>query len=345
MTTLPKTQKGNDSVLVFIDKFTKMVHLAPCKKTVTAEQSSELLMDHVIKLHGVPQTLVFDRDPRFTGSYWRSFCKARNFRPAFSTAAHPQTAGQTERSNKVFAEVLKACLATDVQGWVMLLPYVEFSISNCMQHSTKISPFFLAYGRHPRTPASHPADWSDLPMSSLVTAFNCIHEAMEMAKSNMRSAQDRQAHYANKGIQEHSFAADQFVLLSSKNIKQVGENKRKLFPGPFMITNMIGKNAARLDLPDWSIHPVFYVSLLRPYKGTCPADKNEIYYNHSLEAGNPVPIVKAIVAHKVRKRLGTQHLVQWAETPFSNHSCVSPECLSHTMIQDYWKSEQKAASR
>ena len=347
MTALPTTRKGNDSVLVFVDRFTKMVHLAPCKKTVTAEQSCALLMDHVIKLHGVPQTLVSDRDPRFTGSYWRSFCKARNIHLAFSTAAHPQTDGQTERSNKVVAEVLRACLASDVKGWEMLLPYVEFSINNCVQHSTKFSPFFLAYGLHPRTPVSTPADWSDLPLPSLVTAFDCIHEAVAMAKSNLRSAQDRQAYYANKGRKEHSFAAGQCVLLNSKNIRQVGKNKRKLFPkflGPFMITEMIGKNAARQDLPsDWSIHPVFHVSLLRPYKGSPPADKKDIYTDLQLVNGEPVShTVLHIKSHKVSKRLGTQYLVQWAESP--QESYVSPECLPHDMLQAYWTAQDLAAS-
>jgi hypothetical protein len=222
----------------------------------------------------------------------------------------------------------------------MLLPYVEFSINNCVQHSTKFSPFFLAYGLHPRTPSSLPSDWSDLPVPSLVSAFESIHQAIELASTNMRSAQDRQAFYANKGRKEHSFTTNQLVLLSSKNIKQVGKNKRKLFPkylGPFEIIRMVGKNAAQLKLPsNWSIHPVFHVSLLRPYKGPLCSEADDLYSNLTLKDSEPVHTVKSIVSHKTTKRLGIQYLVQWAETPFSNHSYVSPECLDRSMIKAYW---------
>jgi hypothetical protein len=79
---------------------------------------------------------------------------------------------------------------------------------------------------------------------------------------------------------------------------------------------MIGANAARLELPsDWSIHNVFHVSLLRVYKGSAPPDKDEIYKNLKITGGTPVYTPKSIVSHKVSKKLGTQYLIQWAETP------------------------------
>jgi hypothetical protein len=122
VTALPRNVRGNDSVLVMIDKFTKLVHIAACKKKINAEHTIDLLNNCIIKLHGVPKVLISDRDSRFTGSVWRAFCAARNIDLRMSSAHHPQTDGQTERSNKVIEEVLRASLIADVKGWEKLLP-------------------------------------------------------------------------------------------------------------------------------------------------------------------------------------------------------------------------------
>jgi hypothetical protein len=131
------------------------------------------------------------------------------------------------------------------------------------------------------------------------------------------------------------------VLLSSKNISVKGKNKRKLFPkylGPFKITNMVGLNAAQLDLPTrWSIHDVFHVSLLRPYKGTCPDDKDTLYGSLRITGGTPDYTPKSIVDHRKSKSKGIQYLVQWVETPYANHAYLSPEDLPSEMIAKYWK--------
>ena len=264
VTALPRTKAGNDAVLVFVDKFTKMVHIAACKKKCSTEQTAALLTDTIIKLHGVPKVLVSDRDTRFTSKYWQAFCKARNIKTSMSTAYHPQSDGQTERANRVIEEVLRASLVADMTGWETLLPYVEFSINNCVQASTKFSPFFLAYGLHPRVPVTPSDDWSSCPLPTLSSSFDKIADAVAQAKLNMQAAQERQSHYANKDRKYHTFESGQMALLSSKNIIITGKNKRKLFPkflGPFLITEMVGKNAARLELPtDWGLHDVFHVS-------------------------------------------------------------------------------------
>ena len=130
ITRLPRTKKGHDAILVFVDKLTKMVHLAPCKTSCDAPQTAELLLKHVISQHGVPRNLVSDRDPRFTSAFWQGLCSKLGIKPCYSSAFHPQTDGQTERTNQVVEEVLRNYLSMEHTQWDSLLPYVEFVINN-----------------------------------------------------------------------------------------------------------------------------------------------------------------------------------------------------------------------
>ena len=93
ITDLPQSEKGHDSIVVFVDRLSKMVHLAPCKKTVTAEQLGELMEHYVFRLHGVPQDIVSDRDVRFQASFWQESLSGLRVKLNMSTAKHPETDG------------------------------------------------------------------------------------------------------------------------------------------------------------------------------------------------------------------------------------------------------------
>lgn len=148
----PKDSQGRDGVLVFVDRLSKMVHLTAVKQSITAEESAAVFLDSVFRLHGLPETLVSDRDPRFTSLFWRSLFKLLDTKLQMSTAAHPQTDGQTERVNRVLEDVLRS-YATSFSEWSQFLPLVEFALNNSVHASTGMSPFYVNYGRHPRVPS------------------------------------------------------------------------------------------------------------------------------------------------------------------------------------------------
>jgi hypothetical protein len=96
---LPKS-KGNDSILVVVDRFSKMAHFIPCKEASTAEDVAQLFLQHVWRLHGTPKQTVSDRGPQFNAKFLWALYKALQIEPTFSTAYHPQTDGQSERLNQ-----------------------------------------------------------------------------------------------------------------------------------------------------------------------------------------------------------------------------------------------------
>jgi transposase InsO family protein len=104
---LPKTPRGHDAITVFVDKLSKQVHFVPSKTTDTASDVARLFFDNVFRLHGMPTTIVSDRDTKFTSRFWRELHRLLDVKLAMSTAFHPQTDGQTERANQTLEEILQ----------------------------------------------------------------------------------------------------------------------------------------------------------------------------------------------------------------------------------------------
>jgi hypothetical protein len=129
-----------------------MVHAVPCKTTITAEQTADLFFEQVVRLHGMPEHIVSDRDSKFTGSFMPALLKRAGARQGLSSAFHPESDGQTERMNRVLGEALRNYAGTDHHAWDRWIPAAEFAINNAVNRSTNQSPFYLNYGFHPRTP-------------------------------------------------------------------------------------------------------------------------------------------------------------------------------------------------
>ncbi|MCG8668213.1 MAG: DDE-type integrase/transposase/recombinase, partial [Pseudomonadales bacterium] len=149
---LPCTKRGHDAIWVVVDRFSKMVHMAPTTSKVTAADTAQMFFERVFAAHGLPKEVISDRGPQFSGHFWRQLCSRFSIKPALSTAFHPQTDGQTERMNRVIEDTLCHFVGPRQDEWDELLPYVEFAINNSKAAVTGHTPFFLNYGRHPITP-------------------------------------------------------------------------------------------------------------------------------------------------------------------------------------------------
>ena len=134
------------------DRLTKMVHLIPTVTTASAPDLAKLFITHIFRLHGMPAVLVSDRDSRFTSKFWQALMTQLGTKLAMSTAHHPQTDGQSERTNRTLEEALRSYVNYSMDNWVDQLPLLEFAINNSKQASTGQSPFFLNYGHNPLTP-------------------------------------------------------------------------------------------------------------------------------------------------------------------------------------------------
>ena len=130
ITQLPRTQSGYDAIYVVVDRCTKMCHFIPTRTTIDAEGTAQLFLDNIFRLHGLPDSIVSDRDPRFTGHFMTALCQKMGIHQKLSTAFHPQTDGQTEKMNRTLEEMLRHFVGPDQDDWEKYLSQCEFAVNN-----------------------------------------------------------------------------------------------------------------------------------------------------------------------------------------------------------------------
>ena len=247
---LPRTQAGYDSIWVIVDRLTKVAHFIPVKTTHSSARLEELYMSRIVCLHGVPKKIVSDRGTQFTSRFWQKLHENLDTRLNFSSAYHPQTDGQTERTNQILEDMLRACALKYGTSWDKSLPYAEFSYNNIYQASLKMSPFEALYGRKCRTPLH----WSETGESQ-VFGPEILKEAeqqVQIIRDNLRTGQSRQKSYADTRHRELEFEVGDYVYLKVSPIRGLRrfKVKGKLSPryiGPFQVLERRGEVAYQLE--------------------------------------------------------------------------------------------------
>ena len=146
---LPRTQRGNDSIFVVADRFSKMAHFIPCTKTSDATLIANMFFKEIVRLHGLPMSIVSDRDTKFVGHFWRNLWKL-GIDLNFSSAYHPRIDGQTGVTNRSLGNILRSLVSEHPNQWDLALPQAEFPYSDSHNRSTGLSPFKIVYGINPR---------------------------------------------------------------------------------------------------------------------------------------------------------------------------------------------------
>ncbi|GBG70260.1 hypothetical protein CBR_g6389 [Chara braunii] len=148
----PPTPRGHDAILVVVDHFTKRARFVPCRYAISAREVVDIVFDRVVRDHGLPLSIISDRDPRFTSRFWRRLHEVYNTQLHFSSSYHPQTDGQTEITNRTLGDILRKIVRDD-QQWDLHLAHAEIAYNHAVSPATGMSPYYCDLGYHPRVPA------------------------------------------------------------------------------------------------------------------------------------------------------------------------------------------------
>ncbi|GJS77829.1 reverse transcriptase domain-containing protein [Tanacetum coccineum] len=195
ITKLPRSKSGNDTIWVIVDRLTKSAHFLAIREDYSTEKLAKIYIDEIVARHGVPVSIISDRDGRFTSRCWQTVQKALGTRLDMSTAYHPQTDGQSERTIQTLEDMLRACVIDFGGSWDVHLPLAEFSYNNSYHSSIKCAPFEALYERKCRSPVL----WAEIGESSLIGP-ELVQETTDkvvLIKEKLKAARDRQKSYAD----------------------------------------------------------------------------------------------------------------------------------------------------
>ncbi|KAH9722467.1 Endonuclease [Citrus sinensis] len=326
ITSLPKSE-GCGSIMVVVDRYNKYATFIAAPVDCKADEAARLFVKHIVKLWGVPKSIVSDRDPRFTGRFWTELFKMLGTDLKFSTSFHPQTDGQTERINGLLEMYLRHYVSTHQRDWAKLLDITQFSYNLQRSEATGKSPFEIIIGFQPMTPNAIASTYGGKSPAAHKLAREW-HEEADITRAYLDKAARKMKKWADTRRRHVEYNEGDQVIIKLlpqqfKTLRKVHKGLVRRYEGPFRVVRRVGNVSYQLQLPPrLKIHPVFHVSLLKPYH----EDMGEPSCGESRRA--PTAVVTAfdkdvdyIIADRTVSRRGvpahSKYLVKWKNLPES----------------------------
>jgi len=313
ITKLPTTESGNDTIVTFIDGLTKRAHWVATREAMSAAEFAQLFLEYYVRLHGLPNIIVSDRDVRFTSDFWKKLMEIWKTKLSMSTAFHPQTDGQAEKANSIVERYLRAYATNRQRTWDRLLPLAEFAYNSTIQTAIGMTPFEADIGYVPRMPldsiaavrqgsvAASPSKNKKRSneansMSSGQSFAQRMHDIMVEIRQNLFRTQEDYITSANKHRRPHTFQTGDKVYISTRNLpltyvndgtthgKPDNSHRKALqhrYMGEFELGKARGENAFEIaDFPKhWKLSRTVNVDVLK--KSTV---------DHSRQQDGPPPL-------------------------------------------------------
>jgi len=310
---------GKSLVLTVVDRFSKYAHFIALSHPYTAVSVARAFFDNIVRLHGIPCSIVSDRDPVFTSTFWSELFNLAGVKLRLSTAFHPQTDGQSEVTNRILGVYL-CCLAGDrPKSWIRWLPWAEYCYNTSFQTALRATPFEVVYGRAP--PPIVPYEQGQSRVPAVDRQLKDRDTFLAEIKERLLHAQDLMKHSYDANHRDISFEVGDWAWLRlhqrvAAAIKdRSGGKLAPRFYGPFRVEAKVGPVAYRLALPPRAhIHNVFHVGFLKKFVGDPPSAMVPLPpIHHGRVLPTPASVDKARMVRGV-----WQVRVQWVGQPASD---------------------------
>ena len=293
-----------DTILTITDTFSKASIFIPCNETINAEQMAKLYATYILPHYGLPCHIISNHDPRFTSAFSRELCCTLGISQNISTAYHPQTDGQSERTNQHLEQYLQIFIDYHQQNWASLLPLAQYTLNAWPNATTKKAPFELILGHIPKVHQSA----RPFKSPSVENQLQQLKQACEEAKEVLQKATN-----VTLPTRFEPYQIGDQVWLEGHNLHTTHPSS-KLAPrryGLFTITRVVSQTSYQLKLPSqWKLHDIFHATLLTPYKEMTLNGQSYQEPAPDLIDGQPEWEVESIL--KVRRRRNQlQFLIRW----------------------------------
>jgi len=342
--TDPTTGFKYNAILVVVCRFTKEAEYIPWLKGYNAKQLAHIINDRIIARHGIPKSIISDRDPLFTSNFWATLLAMIGTKRRLSTAYHPQTDGQTERTNRTMKAYLRMYTNEKQDNWVSILPMAQLAYNNKLSEATGMTPFFANHGRHPNLfTKTYPSPKAE----AAITTAEEWKQTHETLKQSLEKAQTASISHVNKKRKmAPQLREGDKVYLLTKNLrtKRPSKSLDHTKVGPFLIKSQISPVNYTLDLPpDAKIHPRFHVSMLEPAD---PATPLQTTFHYEVEEENEFEVERILEFRPVEGTRGTgrgEYLVKWLGYPESENTWEPEENLNNCkqLLENYKKKQRE----
>jgi hypothetical protein len=360
---LPRTARGHTGYLSLTCRLSSMVQVALCSDDVTAEGAAQLVFNSWVMHYGLPAVIISDRDPRFTGRFWRALWALLDTQLHMSTAGHPQTDGKAENRQRTAGTMLRHYVDFEQSDWDEKLVRATFAMNHTRSVSTGLTPFEVMFRRAPRLPldaALEPLRAHDSAADLVPAATNFVQRHAYLwaaARDNLLKAQADQKRHADQHRRDERYSVGDEVLLSTRDLQLAADAGAKRaakltarFVGPFAVTRVINDNAYELELPpQLRIHPVQNVSKLRRYVRSParfagrPVPQDRPPPDCVDPAGGEVYVVERLLAQR-RSGRRTEYLVKWEGYPNEDSSWVPRAHLNAPDLLAEFEARQQLAA-
>lgn len=310
----PVTEARFNGIMVVVDRLTKYAHFLPYRKDYDAPKVANLVLDRVIRLHGLPKRFITDRDKLFTSNFWKTITAKTGIKHVMSTAFHPQTDGQTERLNQNIETYLRHYVDYRQTNWCQLLPVAQLALNNVKSSTTGISPFFANHGRWPYL---HRESLPGMNADAGIYWTLVMQETFRECQRRILDINDKMRRYS-KNIPGPQLKRGDKTYVRAKNFatKRASKKLDSKYVGPFMVEEQVSPVNYRIALPmDTRKHQVFHVSQLKKADATTPLQKR--IHHETLEEDEFE--VERILKHQGSGK-SIRYLIKWKGYPNSENT-------------------------
>jgi transposase InsO family protein len=303
---------GKSVLLTVVDRFSKYCHFIPLAHPYTAESVAQAFFTDIVRLHGVPQSIVSDRDAVFTSAFWSELMRLLGTKLLMSSAFHPQTDGQTEAANRVIVMYLRCFTGDRPRQWLRWLPWAEYVYNTAYQSSLRDTPFRVVYGRDP--PSIRSYEPGETRVAAVAQEMEDREAFLADVRYRLEQAQAMHKLHYDKHHRQVSYQVGDWALLrlrqrAAASLPRTTAGKLKpRYVGPYRVTELINAVAVRLELPQGArLHDVFHIGVLKKFVGAPPASPPVLppLVNGAVVSA-PAKVLRTRLARGVQ-----QVLVQW----------------------------------